>query len=392
MHTLINCGSWYENKNNQGIFHFLEHMLFHGTKNFPNTQDLMSFTKDNGIYTNAYTSGEYIDFYLNVPGINLDKAVKIIEETIFYPIFPENKIENEKNVVIQEFKSKWDRPETRFFYQVDQKIFGTDHLYTRDPIGEIDCIKKFISSDLKKIHQKYFQPQNITILISGNIKNQKNIIDQLSLILNQQKNTYLSKVNIPYIKPSSQKKLIYNDKPEQETICINWILRNKRKSTRIERISQTVFNNILGNGIDSILFKTFRIKYGLVYGIKSKITELKNCTVIEISCQIDPSNSQKFLESFDQEFNGIINQITIDKFQQSIKYINYQSLMVYDSLLEISNWLLSEIKNYKKILLPEDYINLSKKTNFQSTFDFFKEKLNPKNRYVFRMTPIKPEQ
>jgi len=352
----------------------------------------MSFAKDNGIYTNAYTNGEYIDFYLNVPGINLDKGIQIIEETIFKPLFPEDKIDNERNIVTQELKSKWDRPETRFFNQVDQIIFGKDHLYTRDPIGETDCLKNIFSSDLKKIHQKYFQPQNITIFISGNIKNQKNIIKQLSLIFNQQKNTYLSKIKIPYIHPSSKKELIFNDKPDQETICINWILRNKRKPTRLEKISQTIFNNILGNGIDSLLFKTFRLKYGLVYGIKSKITNFKNCSILEISCQIDPANSQKFLEIFDQEFNQIINQITLDKFKQSIKYTNFQSLMIYDSLLEISNWLFSEIKNYQKILLPEGYIKLAKKINFHTTFNFFKNKLTPKNRYIFRMTPIKPEQ
>lgn len=367
-------------------------MLFHGTKNLPTAEYMMSFAKDNGIYTNAYTNGEFIDFYLSIPGINLDQGIKTIDEVIFNPLFPQDKIDNERNVVIQELKSKWDRPETRFFNKVDQIIFGKDHLYTRDPIGEIDCLKKITSSDLKKIHQRYFQPQNITITIVGNIKNQIQIIKKLSFILNQQKNNYLSKIKIPYIKPSDQKKLIYNDKPDQETICINWILRNKRKPTRLEKISQTIFNNILGNGQDSLLFKTFRIKYGLVYGIKSNITNYKNCSILEISCQIDPNNSHRFLELFNQEFNQIINQITLDKFQQSIKYTNYQSLMIYDSLENINNWLLAEIKNYKKIFLPEDYINLAKKINYQSTFNFFKKKLTPENRYIFRMTPIKPEQ
>jgi predicted Zn-dependent peptidase len=392
INTLIKCGSWYEDLNEFGIFHFLEHMLFHGTKNMPSSEIMMNSDKINGFYTNAYTRGDAINFYLNTPDINLNQALKTIEDVIFYPIFPEDKIPNELKVVTQELKSKWDRPETRFFHQVNEFIFGQNHIYTRDNIGNINCLQKITSKKLKYIHKKYFQPQNLVISIVGNIKSTNDIVKKLTKILNHHPNTHKSHLVYPSIKPSSQKEFIYHDKPDQETISLIWIIQKNKKINRLTKMSQRIFSYTLGNSVDSILFKIFRIKYGLVYSIKSNISNYKNCSIFEIFCQIDPQNSTKFFEIFNSEFQDILSQITPDKLNQTIKYTNYQELMTYDSLDNISNTITNEAFNYKLIYLPEDYIKLSKKINLSKTIEFFRKKLTIKNRYTFRMTPIKPEQ
>jgi len=243
--TNIKCGSWHENEKNRGYFHFLEHMLFHGTKKFPSSEKMMAFAKDNGIYSNASTSGKGINHYLQVPDINFDKGLKAFEETIFYPIFPKNKIKNEISVVTQEIKSKWDRPETRFFNQNDKLIFGENHVFTQDPLGNIKTLEKINVNILKKLHQQYFQPQNMIITIVGNIGNKNILIDKLNKILQKHPNNFLSKFTPPLINPSSTKTLVYHDKPEQETISLIWILRNKRKPTREQKIFQRLFSNII---------------------------------------------------------------------------------------------------------------------------------------------------
>jgi predicted Zn-dependent peptidase len=75
INVMINIGSWYEVSKKFGISHFLEHMLFHGTKTMPSAESMMNFVKENGIYTNAYTNGENINFYLNIPDVYLDKIL-----------------------------------------------------------------------------------------------------------------------------------------------------------------------------------------------------------------------------------------------------------------------------------------------------------------------------
>ena len=95
----VKAGSRNETPNIYGISHFLEHMLFHGTKTMPSAESMMNFVKENGIYTNAYTNGENINFYLNIPDVNLDKGLEVLEQAIFYPLLPKDKIKNESNVV-----------------------------------------------------------------------------------------------------------------------------------------------------------------------------------------------------------------------------------------------------------------------------------------------------
>jgi predicted Zn-dependent peptidase len=109
INVMINIGSWYEVSKKFGISHFLEHMLFHGTKTMPSAESMMNFVKENGIYTNAYTNGENINFYLNIPDVNLDKGLEVLEQAIFYPLLPKDKIKNESNVIIQELKSYLDK-------------------------------------------------------------------------------------------------------------------------------------------------------------------------------------------------------------------------------------------------------------------------------------------
>jgi predicted Zn-dependent peptidase len=392
INVVINCGSWYEDQNNRGVFHFLEHMLFNGTKKLPSAEKMMEFIKENGIYTNAYTSGKMINFYLNIPDIKINQGLKVLDETIFNPLLPEERIKNELKVITQEFLSKWDRPETRFFHQIDEFIFGKDHIYTRDALGEIKHLEKISSLELKNLHSQYFQPQNMIITITGNIKNIPKLIEKLTKILIKYPNTYKSKIDYPLIKPSSQKTFIYQDKPEQETISLIWILEKNKKNNRLEKISANIFNNIFGNGIDSLLFKKFRLKYGLVYSIKSSISNYKNCSILEVCCQIDPKNSQPFLDIFKSELDDIFNQIDETIFKRAINFLNLQSLMTYDSVKEISDTITYQASNYKNIFLPEDYINLSKKINFKKTINYFKEKTTWENKYVFRMTPNKPEQ
>lgn len=391
INTTIKCGNWYENENNRGYFHFLEHMLFHGNRKFPSSEKMMAFAKDNGIYTNASTGGKDINFYLQVPDINLNKGLKALEETIFYPIFPEDKIKNELRVVTQEIKSKWDHPETRFFNQVDKLIFGENHVFTQDPLGNVETLKHISSVTLKELHQKYFQPQNMIITIVGNIGNIDILVDKLTKILKKHPNGFLPKFVAPPISPSSSKIFIYHDNPEQETISLIWILRNKQKPNREQKVFQKLFSNIIGNSVDSFLFKVFRLKYGLVYKISSQVINYDNCSLFEIYCQIDPQNSPKFFEIFDQELSTILSKIDIHIFKQMIKYQNLQSLMVYDSVKEISQWITSETINNQKIYMPEDYIKLAKKINFTKTYSFFKDKLSPEKKYIFQMTPTKPE-
>jgi predicted Zn-dependent peptidase len=102
INCMIKCGSWYE-KENYGSFHFLEHMLFQGTKKLPTPELMTEFAKENGIHPNAYTSGKMINFYLEIPDVNLNEGLVALEETVFNPLIPEEKIKNELNILTKNF-------------------------------------------------------------------------------------------------------------------------------------------------------------------------------------------------------------------------------------------------------------------------------------------------
>lgn len=257
----VKAGSNNETQKTLGISHFIEHMLFEGTKK-RNSQEIVSEIEKIGGEINAATSNNRTLFYIQVPTKYTKKGIKIISDIIQNPLFDEKSIEKERKVIINEIKMVNDEP--RFY----QWILFTKTLFKKHPAhnpvyGKIEIVNKLSKKDLFSYYKKYYCPNNMVISIVG-----KSPSKLLPYIKKQFENFKTYKIKKPILirepKIKHPRINIEKGKTLQSYTVIGYktVARDKKESYSLD-----ILENILGKGQSSKLFTEIRSKLGLVYEI-----------------------------------------------------------------------------------------------------------------------------
>ncbi len=170
------AGSALENKDEQGVAHFLEHMFFKGTKLRPGHQiahEVESF----GGEINAFTSFDYTCYYINCPNSKLVKTVDILMDMVSDPQFLVSEIGPEKAVVHEEFKRAVDNPGQYHFMQLQEKIFSGP--YSHPILGTEESIQSFDQEQLKNFRKTWYVRENCMLVIAGDLKKKKELIKKV---------------------------------------------------------------------------------------------------------------------------------------------------------------------------------------------------------------------
>ena len=130
-------------------------------------------------------------FTFRFPGNYLKQGLRYMNQVIFSPALDESSLEKEKMVVEQEYKDKWDNPYKIFDMKIWEMLFSKGHPYTRDGLGQMDCVKGLTMDDLRKLHLQYFQPQNMVISVVGKVETEA-VVSSLKKILEPRKNIFLA--------------------------------------------------------------------------------------------------------------------------------------------------------------------------------------------------------
>ena len=164
----INTGSAYETPDNNGISHFIEHMVFKGTAK----RDYIAISEDIenvGGSTNAYTSREFTAFYAKMLKNDLELAVDVLADFIMAPTFPYEEMKKEKDVVIQEIKQTFDDPSDAVFEHF-QEIAFADQPVGRGILGTEDLVRSFDAEKLREYMQNHYSGENIVVAAAGNLR------------------------------------------------------------------------------------------------------------------------------------------------------------------------------------------------------------------------------
>jgi predicted Zn-dependent peptidase len=167
----MNTGSRNETQQVNGISHFLEHMVFKGTKKY-GPDEIDQIVESNGGQMNAATSKDYTFYFVTIPTDKVEVAFDTISEMVFNAKFIKEEIEKEKPVVIEEIKRKYDDPTYDMWTFLAETMFeGTP--YAMEIIGTEKNVKSFTREQLIHYYNKYYHPENMTLVIVGDIEKEK---------------------------------------------------------------------------------------------------------------------------------------------------------------------------------------------------------------------------
>lgn len=258
----VKTGSRNETDKQAGITHFLEHMLFKGTDSRTSYDIAMSMESVGG-YLNAFTSSEYTCYYSRCLNTQLDKALDVLSDMVLHPSFPEDEIEKEKKVVIEEMKMYRDSPDDFLFEEFSNKLFE-GHPLGRPIIGFEETVSAFERSDLFAYMEERYQPWNLLVAVAGNTDHDRVVelvadyFGSISARGGEQENQELT----PY-KVSSQ---TLSKDIEQTHLILG---RRGLDYDHDDKYRLLLANTVLGGGMSSRLHQNVREKYGYCYTINT---------------------------------------------------------------------------------------------------------------------------
>lgn len=264
----VNVGSRDESPSVAGASHFLEHLLFKGTKT-RTALDISSSIEAVGGEMNAFTSKEYTCFYARVIDSDLPLAIDVISDLITSSLGRPEDVDAERKVVLEEISMRDDDPSDLVHDLFAETFFG-DTPVGRPILGTVESIKSMSRNSIFNYYKKRYLPQDIVIAVAGNIKHDKVIDAALKAIskdgfLGDKKSDANMRSGTKVKRRGEKIGLIYR-KTEQAHLFlgVDGVARNDQR-----RFAMSVLSAALGGGMSSRLFQEIREKRGLAYSVYS---------------------------------------------------------------------------------------------------------------------------
>jgi predicted Zn-dependent peptidase len=306
----VNVGSRDESPKVAGASHFLEHLLFKGTKT-RTALEISAAIEAVGGEMNAFTSKEYTCFYARVIDTDLPLAIDVISDLITSSIGRPEDVESERKVVLEEISMRDDDPSDLLHDLFSETFFG-DTPIGRPILGTVQSINEMSRNAVFNYYKKKYLPEEIVISIAGNIKHQK-VIDQVIKAMSQDdflgssKNLSSMRASTSVKRKGQQVGLIYR-KTEQAHLFlgVDGVARDDER-----RFAMSVLSAALGGGMSSRLFQEVREKRGLAYSVYSYAQQFAGTGMLGFYAGCTPQKTTEVIRIIREILNDVaVNGLT----------------------------------------------------------------------------------
>lgn len=362
----VKVGSLIENPSNNGISHFLEHLVFNGTKQFPTYKDLDGFINSISGDGNAYTTIDKTVFYGTFPYQYLAGALKYYSEIVFNPRLTQKSINKEKKIILDELKRDRDIVENNLHNNIVENRFETKKTsFSFDIIGPRKNIEGFSRKQLVNFYKQFYVPQNTDIVIAGNFK-----LSSLKEELNRHfggiktsKKSSKSVIDLKYPK-YSKFKIAAKQRLETDQCYLTLTFpsfepyfTDQRKRTILSLLNDSIAS---AQFQQSVLWKVLREELGLVYGVSAWTYNMGTRSFNCLQTSFNPKYLSKVLKEM---YTGIENfkmgKTSVDLLDTIKKQIKDTMRMEMDSVLSAVSWIQDQEKEKElngQYLSPSMYL------------------------------------
>jgi len=296
----VNAGSRDELDKERGIFHFIEHMIFKGTK----SRSAIQIAKDLdtiGGFSNAFTGKEQTCFHARVLNKHLQFLIDLFSDIFTNSLFAEKDLELEKSVVLQEISMMEDTPDEYIHVLSDQTFWRGDPL-GRPILGTKETVSKITRKDILDYVSRFYSPKRVVIAAAGNVDHDL-LVDYFRSFLEPlpvENNVSLARPT-PLITPTVSS---YPKELEQVHLCLG---AQASSLSGEKRFAEAIFNTILGGNMSSRLFQEIREKRGLAYSVYSYISAFIDTGLLRIYVAIDKKEINRVVKLIGILIKGIQN-------------------------------------------------------------------------------------
>jgi predicted Zn-dependent peptidase len=269
---LIGAGSRYENKKNNGIAHFFEHMAFKGTKKYPNSLIISSVIEGLGGIFNAFTSKDHTGYWVKATNVHFNTVIEVLSDMILNSLLKNEEIEREKGVIVEEINMYEDTPQKKVG-EVFEGLLYKENSLGYDIAGTKDTVSAFNRKTFTDYMNSLYHPSNTVLVVAGGlsqVKSQKSKVKSHLEIIKKKFAGWKKgeKIDFTNIKENQKKpqQFIKYKKTEQAHFCLGFRTFSFFDN---RKYALSVLSTILGGGMSSRLFIEVRERRGLCYYIST---------------------------------------------------------------------------------------------------------------------------
>jgi predicted Zn-dependent peptidase len=302
----VASGSRRETPEQNGVSHFIEHMLFKGTSN-RSAEDIARSVDSIGGNLDAFTAKEMVCFNTKVLDEHLPVAMDVLSDLVLNPLFREEDIEKEKGVILEEIKMDADSPDY-LVHEIFSANFWKDHSLGKPILGTRETVKRFNQAIIRDYYQSVYTPANLLITAAGNLSHER-LVELASArfaSLSQADSGPAQRA------PSTHARIALRSKKELEQVhlCLGV---PSYPIPHEDRFTCYVLNTILGGGMSSRLFQNIRERQGLAYAVYSELSPYSDTGCLSVYAGTSLESARLVVKSVLNEFADLKQNVVPDE-------------------------------------------------------------------------------
>ncbi len=302
----VGTGSRRETPDQNGLSHFIEHMLFKGTTR-RSAEDIARSVDSIGGNLDAFTAKELVCYNTKVLDQHLSLAFDVVADMVLHPLFREEDIEKEKGVILEEIKMEADSPDY-LVHEIFSSNFWKDHSLGKPILGTRETVKRFSREAVHAYYAEVYAPANLLVTAAGNLTH-----DRLVALVREHFEMLPPGSPVPADHtPNTHARIALRNKKalEQVHLCLgvpSYPLPHE------ERFACYVLNTLLGGGMSSRLFQNIRERQGLAYAVFSELSPYRDTGCLSIYAGTSVESARQVVESITKEFRQLKQQRVNDE-------------------------------------------------------------------------------
>ena len=295
----IDAGTRDEEENEQGMAHFVEHLIFKGTQK-RHSWHILNRMEHVGGDLNAYTNKEETVVYSAFLVEHFPRAVELLTDIVFHSTYPQAEIDKEVEVIIDEIQSYEDTPSELIFDDFEELVFP-NHPLGRNILGKPELLRQFKSEDALRFTNRFYRPDNMVFFVQGNV-DFKRVVRLLEKAVSDIPATITERNRIKPELYIPQNKTIHRDTHQAHVMigCRSYDTHDKK------RTALYLLNNILGGpGMNSRLNVALRERSGLVYNVEANLTSYTDTGLFSVYFGTDQEDVKRCIRLVHKELKRL---------------------------------------------------------------------------------------
>ncbi|OEU72539.1 MAG: zinc protease [Desulfuromonadales bacterium C00003068] len=347
----VENGARHESRALNGASHFIEHLLFKGTRR-RSALDIAKEIDSVGGALNAFTSHELSCYFAKVAGSKLPLAIDLLSDILCHSLFDLDEIEKERRVILQEIHMVEDSPDERIHELFAQK-FWPDHPLGRPVLGTPQSVSSLDRSTLLDFFTERYSGSNLIVSAAGDLDHQQ-VVDCVANILGDLPSGRKAEIVSPVHLPLRQVNIL-NKKLEQVHLCLGTAALPQGHS---QRYVGQILNAILGGSISSRLFQKLREERGMAYSVYSYLNAHQDCGTLVVHAGVSPDDASHAIGVILRELNQLKKQsVSAEELQSAKDQLKGQFMLSMESTDNRMTRLAKNEVYLKRVLAPDEIMD-----------------------------------